>query len=121
MTVFNETASTHTPVGKFIGLLLDGVSDEDLAIFARDVQAEQQRRLVAKHPPKDPKMRRHHYKCAAGHEFYEDAPETQTPWHSYARSKDVHPDKPEGGVCDVCRASIYHVRIEELPTARSDD
>lgn len=47
------------------------------------------------------------YCCRAGHRFVDiTAPDDMSPY-SYARPRDILPNKPEGGVCAFCNASIY--------------
>jgi hypothetical protein len=103
---------------KFAGLLLKDVSDRDLEIFARDLNAELSRRFEAKqaeaYAQRAALVTRHYYRCHNGHEFTEDVAGGACPWHSYARSADVRPDKPKGGVCDFCNGSIYQYKSEPL-------
>lgn len=115
MTVHNNTSAS---AAQFVGLILTSVSDQDLAIFARDANAELSRRLEVERTEANARkaaaITRYHYRCANGHEFIEDVSGDACPWHSYARSSNVYPDKPRGGVCDFCNGSIYMYKTTAL-------
>lgn len=64
---------------------------------------------VSKHV--EPLIDIYKFKCKLGHEFIDVVPAGGISYYTFARSKELAPDKPAGGVCCQCNSSIALLNI----------